>query len=144
MILPASICFNYLIYLPLPMLFYYSVQPVFRPCLCVWWSVYLLSWELHWRLSKIAILPVLMLLALALGYGGQGQNRVLMMVSALITYFAYANLGGNLVELSRRGQAEPLVLLWMLHFLIAVIALYIFRKRAQNRALFVGNHGASG
>ena len=100
--------------------------------------------ELHWRLSKIAILPVLMLLALALGYGGQGQNRVLMMVSALMAYFAYANLGGYLVALSRRGYAEPLALLWMLHFLVALIALYLFRRRAQNRALFAGNHGASG
>ena len=100
--------------------------------------------ELHWRLSKIAILPVLMLLALALGYGGQGQNRVLMMVSALMTYFAYANLGGYLVALSRRGYAEPLALLWMLHILVALIALYLFRRRAQNRALFAGNHGASG
>ena len=100
--------------------------------------------ELHWRLSKIAILPVLMLLALALGYGGQGQNRVLMMVSALMAYFAYANLGGYLVALSRRGYAEPLALWWMLHFLVALIALYLFRRRAQNRALFAGNHGASG
>jgi len=99
--------------------------------------------ELHWRLSKIAILPVLMLLALALGYGGQGQNRVLIMVSALITYFTYANLGGYLVALSRRGHAEPLVLLWFLHFLVALIAVYLFRRRAQNRALFAGNHGAS-
>ena len=85
-----------------------------------------------------------MLLALALGYGGQGQNRVLMMVSALIAYFAYANLGGYLVALSRRGHAEPLALLWMLHFLIALIALYLFRRREQNRAFFTDNHGASG
>jgi lipopolysaccharide export system permease protein len=100
--------------------------------------------ELHWRLSKIVILPVLMLLALALGYGGQGQNRVVMMVSALIAYFAYANLGGYLVALSRRGHSEPLILLWVLHFLIALIALYLFRRRAQNRALLAGNYGASG
>ena len=100
--------------------------------------------ELHWRLSKIAILPVLMLLALALGYGGQGQNRVLMMVSALMTYFAYANLGGYLVALSRRGHAEPLALLWIVHLLVALLALYLFRRRAQNRALFGGNHGGSG
>ena len=100
--------------------------------------------ELHWRLSKIAILPVLMLLALALGYGGQGQNRVLMMVSALMAYFAYANLGGYLVALSRRGHAEPLALLWILHLLVALLALYLFRRRAQNRALFAGNHGGSG
>ena len=85
-----------------------------------------------------------MLLALALGYGGQGQNRVLMMVSALMTYFAYANLGGYLVALSRRGHAEPLALLWILHLLVAILALYLFRRRAQNRALFAGNHGASG
>jgi lipopolysaccharide export system permease protein len=100
--------------------------------------------ELHWRLSKIAILPVLMVLALALGYGGQGQNRVLMMVSALMAYFAYANLGGYLVALSRRDHAEPLALLWILHLLVAILALYLFRRRAQNRALFVGNHGAGG
>ena len=99
--------------------------------------------ELHWRLSKIAILPVLMLLALALGYGGQGQNRMLMMVSALMAYFAYANLGGYLVALSRRDHAEPLVLLWILHLLVAILALYLFRRRAQNRALFAGDHGAS-
>lgn len=100
--------------------------------------------ELHWRLSKIVILPVLMLLALALGYGGQGQNRVLMMVTALMTYFAYANLGGYLVALSRRGHSEPLVLLWILHLLVAVLALYLFRRRAQNRALFSGIQGRSG
>ena len=99
--------------------------------------------ELHWRLSKIAILPVLMLLALALGYGGQGQNRVLMMVGALMAYFAYANLGGYLVALSRRGHTEPLILLWILHFLVAILALCLFRRRAQNRAFFAGKHGAS-
>jgi lipopolysaccharide export system permease protein len=100
--------------------------------------------ELHWRLSKIAILPILMVLALALGYGGQSQNRVLMMVGALMTYFAYANLGGYLVALSRRGHAEPLTLLWFLHLLVALIAFYLFRRRAQNRALFVNSHKASG
>ena len=97
--------------------------------------------ELHWRLSKIVILPVLMLLALALGYGGQGQNRVLMMVSALMAYFGYANLGGYLVALSRRGHAEPLVLLWIVHLLVAVLALYLFRRRAKNQALFGGKYG---
>jgi lipopolysaccharide export system permease protein len=96
--------------------------------------------ELHWRFSKIVILPVLVLLALALGYGRQGQNRVLTMVGALIAYFAYANLGGYLVALSRRGHPEPLVVLWVVHILVAMFAFHLLRRRAQNRALFVGNY----
>jgi lipopolysaccharide export system permease protein len=128
------------------------IPPQTRPRLAGWSTLALwekrhsleLRSELHWRLSKIAILPVLMLLALALGYGGQGQNRMLMMVSALMTYFAYANLGGYLVALSRRDNSEALTLLWILHLLVALIALYLFRRRAQNRALFTGNHGVSG
>ena len=128
------------------------IPPQTRPRLAGWSTSALwkkrhnleLRSELHWRLSKIAILPVLMLLALALGYGGQGQNRMLMMVSALMSYFAYANLGGYLVALSSRDNSEALILLWTLHLLVALIALYLFRRRAQNRALFTGNHGVSG
>jgi lipopolysaccharide export system permease protein len=128
------------------------IPPQTRPRLAGWSTLELwekrhnleLRSELHWRLSKIVILPVLMLLALAVGYGGQGQNRMLMMVSALLAYFAYANLGGYLVALSRRDNSEALTLLWILHLLVALIALYLFRRRTQNRALFTGNHGVSG
>ena len=102
-----------------------------------------LSSELHWRFSKIVILPVLMLLALALGYGRHGQNRVLTMGGALTAYFAYANLGGYLIALSRRGHWEPLGLLWILHLLVALFAIYLFRRRAQDRALFSSNYGLS-
>jgi lipopolysaccharide export system permease protein len=89
--------------------------------------------ELSWRLSKIIMLPVLMLLALALGYDVQSRNRVLMMVGALLAYFAYANLGGYLVALSRRGYDEPLAFLWILHISIASFAMYLLFRRVKNR-----------
>ena len=91
--------------------------------------------ELHWRVSKIVILPVLMLLALALGQEGSGRSRVLTMVGALVAYFAYANVGGYLVALSRRGNEEPLLFLWVLHFLAAGLALYLFRLRIGNKVV---------
>ena len=93
--------------------------------------------ELHWRISKIVILPVLMFLALALAYNGQGRNRAPMMMGALLTYFAYANLGGYLVALSRRGHDQPLIFLWVLHVVMALIAIYLFVRRLQNRPLFL-------
>ena len=100
--------------------------------------------ELHWRISKIVILPVLMLLALALGQEGPGRSRLLAMIGALVTYFAYANVGGYLVALSRRGTEEPLFLLWVLHFFMAALALYLFRLRIENKALLPnGNKGRS-
>ena len=96
--------------------------------------------ELHWRISKIISLPVLMLLALVLAYNGQSRNRVPMMMGALLTYFAYANLGGYLIALSRRGHDQPLVLLWLLHVVVALIAIYLFLRRSQNRPLFLKTH----
>ena len=76
-----------------------------------------------------------MLLALALAYNGQGRNRAPMMMGALLTYFAYANLGGYLVGLSRRGHDQPLIFLWVLHIVMALIAIYLFVRRLQNRPL---------
>jgi lipopolysaccharide export system permease protein len=96
--------------------------------------------ELHWRISKIIILPVLMLLALALAYNGKNQNRAPMMMGALLTYFAYANLAAYLVALSRRGHEEPLIILWILHTLISGITIFLFWRRANNQTLFIKLH----
>ena len=92
--------------------------------------------EFHWRASKIVMLPVLMLMALALGYSDHQQNRIRKMIVALVVYFAYANLCGYLIAFSRRGHAEPLVLLWVLHFIVAIVGLYFLWCRSRNQAFF--------
>ena len=89
--------------------------------------------ELHWRLSKIAILPVVMFLALALGYGIQSRARTATMVVALLAYFGYATFGGYLVAYSRNIKDDaPIISLWILHAVFILLAVYVLQRRSRN------------
>tara|TARA_B100000029_G_scaffold492951_1_gene554874 strand:- start:60 stop:1211 length:1152 start_codon:yes stop_codon:yes gene_type:complete len=89
--------------------------------------------ELHWRLSKIVLLPVIMFLALALGYGIHGRARTATMVVALVTYFAYATIGGYLVAYARNIKGDaPLISLWIVHAVFLALAIYVFQRRSRN------------
>ncbi|MGI9310074.1 MAG: LPS export ABC transporter permease LptF [bacterium] len=94
--------------------------------------------ELHWRLAKVAMLPVLMIFALAFSSVAYRNNRFPGMLPALLVYFAYSNCLGLGVALIRRGDADPHWTLWAVHVAFACVALWLLRRRARNLRLLPG------
>ena len=58
--------------------------------------------EIAWRISKVIVLPILMIFALSLGRVEPRSNRYVSMFSALLIYFTYTNgFGFKFFNLSR-------------------------------------------
>jgi len=93
--------------------------------------------ELHWRLSKVAMLAVLLVFALAfVATAGAGRNnRFPGMLAALLVYFAYSNLLGLSAALVSRAAAGPAAL-WGVHGVFLVAALYFLRRRHLSQPLW--------
>ncbi|MBX2869819.1 MAG: LPS export ABC transporter permease LptF [Acidiferrobacterales bacterium] len=91
--------------------------------------------ELHWRMSKVAMLPVLMLFALAFSSVRYRKARFPGMISALLVYFIYSNMLGFAVAMIRKGSVNPHIGLWVVHFIFLSIAIYFFYRRDQNKRL---------
>ena len=91
--------------------------------------------ELHWRLSKVVVLPVLILFALGLGHISPSQGRLPAIVGALVIYFCYTNVAGLAVATMRNSTAlSPAIGLWALHLVFAVAAIYLFWCKTVNRS----------
>ena len=91
--------------------------------------------ELQWRISKIAMLPVLMLFAMAFSSIRYRKARFPGMMTALLVYFVYSNLLGFAVAMIRRGALNPYIGLWIVHAVFFSLALYFFYRRDQNKRL---------
>lgn len=88
--------------------------------------------ELHWRISKIMMLPILMLFALSFSSITYRKNRFPGMLSALLLYFAYFNLLGLVVALIRKGHIHPHLSLWLVHLIFLCLGVYFFHRRSRN------------
>ena len=91
--------------------------------------------QFHWRLSKVAMLPVLMLFALAFSSIHSRGARFPGLLMALLVYFAYFNCLGFAAALVDRGAASPFSSLWPVHAGFLVLALFLFHRRNRNRPL---------
>ena len=94
--------------------------------------------EFHWRLSKVAMLPVLLIFALAFSSIAYRKNRFPGMLSALLVYFAYSNVLGLLVALVGRGAVHPHWMPWVVHLAFLGAALGLLRRRHLNKPLLPG------
>lgn len=91
--------------------------------------------ELNWRISKIVVIPVLILFALALSGVDNRRNRVPAMIFAFLMYFGYANLVGFAVALMRKGQLDATLGVWYVHAVFLSIAAWVFRRKVMNKPL---------
>lgn len=91
--------------------------------------------ELNWRISKIVVIPVLILFALAFSGFDNRRNRVPTMIFAFLVYFGYANLVGFAVALMRRGELDANVGVWYVHAAFLLFGIYVFRRKVANRPL---------
>ena len=94
--------------------------------------------ELQWRIAKVTMLPILMLFALSFSSISYRKNRFPGMLAALLVYFAYSNILGLAVALARRGELNPYLASWYVHFAFLVLAIYLFRRRSRNQRLIPG------
>ncbi len=91
--------------------------------------------ELHWRFSKIMMLPVLMLFALSFSSVGYRKNRFPGMLVALLIYFAYSHALGFVMAMIRKGLVHPHFSLWVVHIIFLCLAFYLFQRRTRNLRL---------
>ncbi len=94
--------------------------------------------ELHWRFSKILVLPVLLLFALCFSSITYRKGRFPNMLPALLVYFCYTNLLGVALALMRREAVPVQAPLWTVHAIFLLLALYMFRRRVLNLRLLPG------
>jgi lipopolysaccharide export system permease protein len=91
--------------------------------------------ELNWRISKIVVIPVLMLFALSLSSVDNRRNRVPAMIFAFLVYFSYANIIGFAVAMMRRGQIDHFTGVWYVHGFFLMLAVYILWRKVGNKPL---------
>ncbi len=91
--------------------------------------------EFHWRFSKIAMLPVLMIFALSFSSITYRKARFPGLITALLVYFTYSNVLGMMIAFIRKESVPPHLSMWFVNFLFLGIAIYTFRRRSQNKRL---------
>ncbi len=97
--------------------------------------------ELHWRISKIAMLPALIIFALCFSSITYRKKRFPAMIPALLVYFAYFNAMGAGIALIQRGVFHSHLSLWIIHALFLGAAIYLFARRSRNLGLLPGLTG---
>ena len=92
--------------------------------------------EIAWRISKIVVLPILMMFALGLGRVAPRSNRYVSMFSALIVYFTYTNLVTMACARIPNGGAGAVTLLVVVHLGFALGASYLLWCRSRDEPLW--------
>ncbi|MEC9079752.1 MAG: LPS export ABC transporter permease LptF [Pseudomonadota bacterium] len=92
--------------------------------------------EIAWRISKIVVLPILMMYALGLGRVAPRSNRYVSMFSALIVYFTYTNLVTMACARIPNGGASAVTLLVVVHLGFALGAGYLLWRRSRDEPLW--------
>ncbi len=88
--------------------------------------------ELHWRLSKVFMLGILLLIALSFSSPSYRKGRFLSMLFAFLLYFLYANILGAATALGNQGLLSPQTILWLTHFSFFIVGACLFYSRQQN------------
>lgn len=89
--------------------------------------------EIAWRISKVIVLPILMIFALSLGRVEPRSNRYVSMFSALLIYFTYTNLVTMACARVPAGGFSAWVMLGCMHLIFASIAVYLLWCRTRGR-----------
>jgi len=85
--------------------------------------------ELYWRISKIFVLPILALFALALTHADSRQGKSSGLVLAFLVYITYYYLIGYTVALVKKGDVASGMPIWLVHGSYFLFALYCLYRR---------------
>lgn len=88
--------------------------------------------ELHWRISKICMLGVLLLLSLSFAAPSFRKGRFLSMLSAFLIYFFYTNILGAATALDGNSALSPYLVLWSTHLALLALGVVLFYVRYRS------------
>lgn len=91
--------------------------------------------EVHWRVAKVILVPVLAVFALTFSVVNPRQGRLPSMIMAFLAYFVYTNLLGFSVAMISKGKIDPKLGLWWVHGIFMCIAVYLLYRRQKNLSL---------
>jgi len=94
--------------------------------------------EIQWRLSKVAIVPVLAILALAFSSLDVRRGRLGRIMGAIGIYFLYSNILGFAHALLKSDKVPVFLGMWWVHGIFLMFALYMLQRRIANRSLLPG------
>lgn len=81
--------------------------------------------QLHWRLSLIAMVPIVTLIAFPLSKVNPRQGRFARTFPALLLFMIYVSMIAGLTGVVERGSVGPLLGIWTVHLLFLIIGLLI-------------------
>ena len=96
--------------------------------------------EWHTRLSKPISLVLLAVFALVFAYTQPRRGRYVSLFVAILAYFLYSNLLGVGDAMLKRERMPQELGLWWIHVLFLSVGVYLFWRRATNRALLPALH----
>ena len=91
--------------------------------------------ELHWRIAKVILVPVLAVFALVFSFVNPRQGRLLSMTMAFLAYFVYTNVLGFGVAMLSKASLQPSIGLWWAHAIFIALASYLLYRRQRNLSL---------
>lgn len=91
--------------------------------------------EWYWRIAKVFILPVLAIFALALSYVDSRKGKSSGLVLAFLVYLTYTNFLAYGVALVKKGQFQDGSVIWGVHIVYFILAIYCLYRRNYNLPL---------
>ena len=92
--------------------------------------------EWYWRVAKVFLVPILAVFALALSYVNSRSGKSSGMIVAFVIYFVYSNLLSYSVAVVQKGQLNSPIMIWFVHMIFALLAIYFLYRRNLNLPLF--------
>ena len=89
--------------------------------------------ELHWRIGLPISVLILSLLAIPISYVNPRAGRSANLILAILIYMIYSNLMSITQAWVAQGKLSPLIGLWPVHILMAIILIAMFYRRLNNR-----------
>ena len=91
--------------------------------------------ELKWRISKVITMPLVVLLAFALGSCRMGSRVNTNLVGAVLIYFVYSSLVGFIADMDRIEIFGLDLLMWLPHAVILALIAWVVVRTHQNRRM---------
>jgi len=88
--------------------------------------------EWFWRISKVLLVPILAIFALALAYENVRRGRSISLIVALLVYLFYNNFTAYSVAAIKKGQTTSSGMMWLIHLAFLIIAAYLLYRRNYN------------
>ena len=92
--------------------------------------------ELYWRISKVAMIPLVILLAFTIGSIPMRRGVGVNLIASVIIYFTYSSLLGVSVDSIREGSTVAVYFMWLTHLTLAGLCIWVLFRISRNKSPF--------